>query len=121
MPEMSSTGRPPFLLYTYPAQPRERRLALAVVLASTAVFLVAAPFARQPLLPVEAFLPIYQSALIINDSITALLLYGQYAIVRSRALLLLASAYLFTPDANALFLGSGRGCPSERCGRNFRP
>ena len=96
MPEMSSTGRPPFLLYTYPAQPRERRLALAVVLASTAVFLVAAPFARQPLLPVEAFLPIYQSALIINDSITALLLYGQYAIVRSRALLLLASAYLFS-------------------------
>ena len=58
---------------------------------------------------------------VINDSITALLLDGQYSIVRSRALLLLASAYLFNPDANALFLGSGRGCPSERCGRNFRP
>ena len=53
--------------------------------------------------------------------ITALLLYGQYSIMRSRALLLLASAYLFNPDANALFLGSGHGCPPERCGRNFGP
>jgi len=40
--------------------------------------------------------PIYQSALTINDLITAVLLYAQFAILRSRALLVLASGYLFT-------------------------
>ena len=44
-------------------------------------------------------LPSYQSALAINDLITAILLFSQFAIVRSRALLLLASGYLFTAIA----------------------
>src|SRR5579864_8496077 len=83
-------------LSTLPAGPGERRLALAVVLISAMIFLAAAPFAEIPLAPVPAFLPIYQSALVINDLITAALLYGQFGILRSRALLLLASAYLFS-------------------------
>src|SRR5262249_34960386 len=73
----------------------EYRLALAIVLVSAAVFAVAAPFAKTPLTAVPAFLPIYQSALVINDVITAVLLYGQYNILRSRAVLVLASGYLF--------------------------
>ena len=44
----------------------------------------------------EAFLPIYQSALVIIDLITAVLLCGQFAILRSRAILVLACAYLFS-------------------------
>ncbi|HZM47468.1 MAG TPA: MASE4 domain-containing protein [Burkholderiales bacterium] len=82
-------------LSTVPAESRDRRLALAVVLVSAAVFVVAAPFAKVLLAPVPAFLPAYQSALVISDVITAVLLYGQYNILRSRALLLLASGYLF--------------------------
>ena len=82
-------------LSTLPAGDRDRRLALAVVLASGAVFLLVAPFATVALTPVPAFLPAYQSALVISDVITAVLLYGQYNILRSRALLLLASGYLF--------------------------
>lgn len=85
----------PFL-FTMPVQRRERRLALAVVLASIAVFLAAAPFAKLPLLNVPAFIPIYESALVINDLVTAVLLFGQYNILRSKALFVLASAYLFT-------------------------
>jgi signal transduction histidine kinase len=84
------------LLSTLPAGPKERRLALIVVLLSTAIFLAAAPFATTPLPPVPAFLPVYESALILNDAITAVLLYGQYNILRSRALLILAGAYLFS-------------------------
>ena len=87
--------RSPFLS-TFPAQASERRLALWVVLLSTLVFLAAAPFAKRPLPRLEAFLPIYQSALVINDLITAVLLYGQFAILRSRAILVLACAYLFS-------------------------
>ena len=82
-------------LSTLPAGDRDRRLALAVVVVSAAVFLLAAPFATIALTPVPAFLPAYQSALVISDVITAVLLYGQYNILRSRALLLLASGYLF--------------------------
>ena len=52
-----------------------------------------------PLTPVPAFVASYQSALAVNDLITAILLFSQFAILRSPALLLLASGYLFTTAA----------------------
>lgn len=82
-------------LYTLPADARHRRLALGALVVSVAIFLVAAPFARVPLPQVPAFIPIYQSALVTNDVITAVLLLGQYSFLRARALLALASGYLF--------------------------
>jgi len=57
------------------------------------------PFAGVRLPPVPAFVASYQSALAINDLITAVLLFSQFAISRSRAMLLLASGYLFTAMA----------------------
>ncbi len=83
-------------LSTLPAGRGARRLALTVVLASVVVFLVAAPFAKLPLGQVWAFIPIYESALVVNDLITAALLFGQFSILRSRALFVLACGYLFT-------------------------
>ena len=82
-------------LSTAPAGRGEKRLALAVVLVSVIVFAMAAPFARSPLAPVPAFIPAYEAALAINDLITAVLLFGQFAQLRSRALLALAAGYLF--------------------------
>ena len=73
----------------------EKRLALAVIALSTLVFAAVAPFARVPLAKVPAFIPVYESALIINDLITSLLLFGQFAQQRSRAILVLACGYLF--------------------------
>jgi hypothetical protein len=90
------TDEPRVLLATWPAGRRERQCALAVVLVSLAVFCTAVPFAQVPLTPVWAFIPSYQAALVINDLITAVVLFGQFRIVQSRALLLLASGYLFT-------------------------
>lgn len=86
-------------LSTLPAGRADRRLALAAAIASTAIFLAAAPFAKQPLAPVPAFIPIYESWLVILDLITAALLFGQFAIVRERSLYLLACGYLFTAFA----------------------
>jgi len=43
-----------------------------------------------------AFIPVYGSALAVIDLITAVLLFGQFSFLRSRALLVLASGYLFT-------------------------
>ena len=86
-------------LSTLPATRRDCTAALAVVAVSALLFVCAVPFAGVPLPPVPAFVASYQSALAINDVITAILLFSQFAISRSRALLLLASGYLFTAAA----------------------
>ena len=86
-------------LSTMPATRRDRTAALAVVGVSAVLFACSVPFAGTPLAPVPAFVASYQSALAINDLLTAVLLFSQFAILRSRALLLLASGYLFTAVA----------------------
>ncbi|HVK54691.1 MAG TPA: MASE4 domain-containing protein, partial [Burkholderiales bacterium] len=83
-------------LSTLPPGHIERRLSLWVVVASITIFLAVAPFAKTPLAQVWAFIPIYESVLIINDLITAVLLFGQFSILRSKAICALASGYLFT-------------------------
>ena len=89
-----SDARP--FLSTLEASWGERRLALGVVLVSSLVFLSLAPFAKTPLPAQPPFLPLYQSALVVTDLLTALLLFGQFAILGSQALLVLAGAYLFS-------------------------
>jgi signal transduction histidine kinase len=88
-------------LSTLPARNADRRLALGVALASAGVFLATAPFATLPLAPVPAFIPVYESWLVICDLITAALLFSQFAIVRERSLYVLACGYLFTAFAAA--------------------
>ena len=88
-------ARSPFLS-TVPAEQGERRLALVALLASAAIFVALMPFAKVPLAKSFAFIPIYQSALVVNDIVTAVLLFGQFNVLRSRALCVLASAYVFT-------------------------
>jgi signal transduction histidine kinase/CheY-like chemotaxis protein len=91
----TSGDRPSFLL-NQPAGPAERWRALAVLLVSALIFAAVAPHARLQLTPVPAFIPAYESALVIIDLITASLLFGQYRILRIRALLVLGSGYLFS-------------------------
>ena len=91
----ASSDRSVFLS-TLPATSRDRKAAIAVVGVSSVLFACAVPFAGVPLTPVPAFVASYQSALAVNDLITAILLFSQFAILRSHALLLLASGYLFT-------------------------
>ena len=86
----------PRFLSTQAARAPERRRALWVVLVSAGVFALLQPFAKLPLPPVWPFIPIYETLVVINDLITAVLLLGQFAIVRSRAVLVLAAGYLFT-------------------------
>jgi len=95
MSHQMTEARPAFLS-TLQAGPRERRIALAVVAMSILIFAAIAPYAKVRLAPVWAFIPTYQSALVVNDLITAVLLFGQFGLLRSRGLLVLAGAYLFT-------------------------
>ena len=95
MPQRGLDDRLTFLSHS-PARAADRRLALAVAILSALIFAIIAPFAQMQLPAVWAFIPSYQAALATNDLITAVLLYGQFAQLRSRALLLLAAGYLFT-------------------------
>src|SRR3954447_2965578 len=79
-----------------PADRREVHLALAAVLASTALFIASLPYSTVKLAAVPAFIPAYESALIVCDLITAVLLFGQFRFLRLPGLLVLASGYLFT-------------------------
>ena len=83
-------------LSTAPAERRERRVALGIAIVSFLGFLATVPLARVRLPPVWAFIPSYESALALTDLITAALLLGQFARLRSRALLPLACGYLFS-------------------------
>ena len=83
-------------LSTAPVRPADRRLAFAVIAVSALIFACAAPFAGAPLPKVPAFIPSYEAALAINDLITAVLLFEQFAKLRSSAVCALASGYLFT-------------------------
>ena len=87
---------PQSFLSTLPPSSKDRWLALTVVVLSAAVFAATAPFAKQPLQAVPAFYPFYQSALVIIEAITAVLLFGQHRILRTPALLMLGCAYLFS-------------------------
>lgn len=86
----------PVFLSTLAAADSQRKLAAIVVLVSVLLFCALVPFAKLPLPKVWAFIPTYEAALVINDLITAVLLFGQFGILRSRALFVLACAYLFT-------------------------
>ncbi|MGO9135185.1 MAG: PAS domain S-box protein [Methylovirgula sp.] len=63
---------------------------------SAAIFAALAPIAQTKLPEFQAFIPIYEAALAISDLVTASLLFAQFAILRTRALLVLASGYFFT-------------------------
>jgi PAS domain S-box-containing protein len=87
------------LLSNMPASARDCKVALVVVAVSTLLFAIAVPYAGTPLAPIPAFVASYQSALALSDLITAVLLLSQFSILRTWALLLLASGYFFTAAA----------------------
>lgn len=73
----------------------ELRLCLALIGISAIVFVICVPYVRVPLQPSPAFVAVYNAVSILNDFTTSIILFGQFNILRSRALLLLASGYLF--------------------------
>jgi signal transduction histidine kinase len=86
-----------FILSNLSPSLAQRRLAFGVVLVLLVTFFITAgPLARVQLPRIDAFVPAYAIAMLVIDSITAVLLYAQFSILRSRALLAISSGYLFT-------------------------
>ena len=59
-------------------------------------FVAVVPIATQPLVELNAFFPSLDAIVFVSDLVTAVLLYAQFSMSRSRALLALATGYLFT-------------------------
>src|SRR6516225_6752084 len=86
-----------FVLSNLSPSVAQRRFALGVVLVLLVVFvIVAGPLFTLPLRRIDAFIPAYGTAIFVIDSITAVLLFAQFSVLRSGALLALANGYLLT-------------------------
>jgi len=86
-----------FVLSNMPPSAAQIRLALGIIFSmACALFLVVGPFGGIQLRAVPSFVAVYTTAMFVTDSLTAVLLYAQFTILRSRAILVIASGYLFT-------------------------
>ena len=77
-------GRRTFVLYW---------CAIAV---SVIIFLCLAPFTKIKLPRLDVFIPLYESAVIMGDAITAVMLWGLFRSLRTRRLFWLATTYMLT-------------------------
>src|SRR3984893_9021668 len=86
-----------FILSSLSPSLAQERLALGVVLVLlVAFFMAAGPLSNVQLARIDAFIPAYAAAMLVTDAITAVLLFAQFSILRSRGLLVISSGYLFT-------------------------
>src|SRR5580700_455284 len=86
----------PLVIAAMPISERETRIALGVVILLLSVVVIVAPFASVPLTRVDAFIPVIQAVMCVVDLITAALLFAQYSVYPKRALLAVASGYVFS-------------------------
>jgi signal transduction histidine kinase len=86
----------PLVIATMPATDRQRTIAVGVVILLMVAAAVIAPFANIQLPQVDAFIPVVQTVVSVADLVTATLLFAQFSIQPQRALLALASGYIFS-------------------------
>jgi signal transduction histidine kinase len=99
MAEPAATGalnEQQVLLSTLPPSRGQQRLALATVLILLAAFCATVPFAAVPVGYIGEFIPAYATAMFVISSITSALLFVQFSVVHSRALLAVSGGYLFS-------------------------
>ena len=86
----------PALIASMPASARQRQIAFGVLVFLSIAFAFVMPFARTQPGRLDAFIPVIQTVLCFADVITAVFMFAQYSIQPHRALLALASGYIFS-------------------------
>ena len=86
----------PISLSSLPPTSRQRWIVCAVAAALFAAFGITAPFADAQLPSFVSFNPTVEAMVFVNDLVTSILLFSQYSISRSRAVLALAIGYFYT-------------------------
>ena len=85
-----------YLFSILPPSAAQQRFIRIVLVLMIATFVIVLPYRQTQWARTEAFIPIVDTLLFLIDLITAVLLFAQFAITHSRALLGLACGYLFT-------------------------
>lgn len=85
----------PLVVALMPYTRRHRAVALGVVAAMLIVWVFVAPYANVQMGRIDSFLPVVQTVMSAADLLTATLLFAQYWVQPHRALLLIASGYIF--------------------------
>ena len=86
----------PLIIANMPATGPQKAVAVGVAVLLVVAAAAIAPFAGIQLGRVDAFIPVLQTTLSVVDLVTAALLFAQYSIQPQRALLALASGYIFS-------------------------
>ena len=86
----------PVAIPLMPSTPQQRAVAVGVVVTLFVIAALVAPFANIQIGRIDSFVPVLQTVLSAADLLTATLLFAQYSVQPNRALLAVASAYLFS-------------------------
>ena len=86
----------PLIIANLPATGQQRSVAVGIAVLLIVAAASIAPFASIQVRRIDAFIPVIQTVLSAADIITAILLFSQFSLQPQRALLALASAYLFS-------------------------
>ena len=86
----------PLIIANMPATGQQKLMAVGVAVFLTGTAAAIAPFASIQLGQINGFIPVLQTALSLAEFITASLLFSQFSIQPQRALLALASGYIFS-------------------------
>jgi hypothetical protein len=84
------------VLSDLPPSTAEKRLAVAFALGIIAGFFAIIALSDNHPRPIPGFVLAFSTAMFICDVITAILLFAQFSILRSPALLIIANGYVFT-------------------------
>src|ERR1700761_9071614 len=85
-----------FIPSDLPPGETEKRIAIAFALGIVAVFFIVSRLSDGSPHPIPGFVLAFSTAMFICDVITAILLFAQFSVLRSPALLVIANGYVFT-------------------------
>jgi two-component sensor histidine kinase/PAS domain-containing protein len=86
----------PIVIATTPASTRQRKIALGALIVLGIMTALAVRFSNIRSGEIAAFVPVVQTAMCVADLLTAVLLFTQYSVYPQRALLTLASGFVFS-------------------------
>ena len=86
----------PIVIAAMSISARERRIAFGVIVVLAIIDVITVLFGNVQLARVDAFIPVIQTVMCVVDLVTAALLFAQYAIHPARAVLAVASGYVFS-------------------------
>jgi signal transduction histidine kinase len=96
IPSVGSDQELPITIAAKPISTRDRNIALATIVVLAILDAIVIPFASVHLRRVDPFIPVLQTVMCAVDLLTAALLFAQYSIQPLRAIIPVASGYVFS-------------------------